>query len=173
MFQIDLQSLQVFSSIDEFTDPICSCEGDDGFFSPANCDGFAPGGEYIDPNGLCIGIAPAAEYGEPPKLLDAQGCGASFWSNNISADPSIASIESASTVWPAGYQPDYYYEDMFQTKLIQTSSVLAENEEQIDEKIKIKVDEVEKEQEKIEKSEDKLEEKIEKNGPKLADNDKK
>lgn len=114
VFPIDLQSYQIFNSFDEFTDPVCTCFVD-GEFSQENCQGFSNG--YIDPNMLCTSVAGIQEYGDPVKEVEAQGCGVGFWKNNPGSN-NLATIESENTsVWPLGYQPDYYYNDMFQTTI--------------------------------------------------------
>ncbi len=114
VFSIDLQSFQFLGSIDEFTSPVCTCAGDDGLFSMENCQQFM--GDYSDPNMLCVWEAGIEEYGDPPS--SAQGCGVGFWKNNAGSSE-LSVIESESdTMWPPGYQPDYYYNDMFHTTIL-------------------------------------------------------
>jgi len=118
MFIIDLQPYQIFNSFDQFTDPICTCLGDDGLYSQENCQGFANG--FSDPNQLCTAVAGLDEYGRPPAILSAQGCGVGFWKNNLDSnrDSNLAGIESENTlIWPEGYQPNYYFNDMFHTTI--------------------------------------------------------
>jgi hypothetical protein len=124
MFSIDLQPYMIFNSFDEFTDPICTCQGldEEGHpeYTQENCEGFSNG--FSDPNQLCTAVAGLDEYGKPSPILSAQGCGVGFWKNNLDSniDSNIAGIESENTaVWPAGYQPDYYFNDMFQTTISQ------------------------------------------------------
>jgi len=119
VFSIDLQSFQVLGSIDEFTSPVCTCAGDDGLFSMENCQQFM--GDYSDPNMLCVWEAGIEEYGDPPS--SAQGCDVEFWKNNAGTFESAIIESDSDTDWPPGYQPDYYYNDMFHTTIL----VLPEN----------------------------------------------
>jgi hypothetical protein len=106
-FFIDIQPLGLFSTLDELPGSICSCADSEGNFSPENCDQFM--GDYSDsPDAVCQQLAPLEDYGDPP--LQTQGCSADFWqSGEIGTDPS--------SVWPAGYSPDYYYNEMFQVTI--------------------------------------------------------
>ncbi len=114
VFEIELQNYKIFNSFSEFDNPTCSCLGDDGTFSQENCQAFSNG--FSDPNNLCTSVAEPGEYGDPVKILSAQGCGVGFWKNNL--DSGLASIQSENTqVWPEGYQPDYYFNDMFHTTI--------------------------------------------------------
>jgi len=114
VFEIELQKYKIFNSFSEFDNPTCSCLGDDGTFSQENCQAFSNG--FSDPNNLCTSVAEPGEYGDPVKILSAQGCGVGFWKNNL--DSGLASIQSENTlVWPEGYQPDYYFNDMFHTTI--------------------------------------------------------
>ena len=114
VFSIDLQSFQILGSIDEFTSPVCTCAGDDGLYSMENCQQFM--GDYSDPNMLCTSVAGPEEYGSPRELVIGQGCGVGFWKNLPVSN--LAAIESeSSSVWPEGYQPEFYFNDMFLTTI--------------------------------------------------------
>ena len=114
VFTIDLQSYMIFNSFDEFTDPICSCQGIDGEYSPENCQGFSNG--FSDPNMLCTAVAVPGEYGSSKDVVSAQGCGVGFWKNHLVSNLAVTESESSS-VWPEGYQPEFYFNDMFLTTI--------------------------------------------------------
>jgi len=114
---IEVQDLADFATLSELPDSVCSCPDVNGVFSPSNCEDFT--GEIKDPNGLCKEIAPFVDYGSP--TLGGQGCGVGFWAAQTS--PGTLS----STVWPSGYEPDYYYNDMFHTTLELSTLGLGDN----------------------------------------------
>ena len=108
LITLDIQPFGIFGSLSEpeLEGSKCSCNDGNGNYDPANCQDF--GGIYTDTNGVCVGIAPAQDYGIPPS--EDQGCSATFWAAN--AD-SVVSVP----VWPLGYGPDNYYNQMFQTTI--------------------------------------------------------
>ncbi|MCZ6582500.1 MAG: hypothetical protein O6761_04935 [Thaumarchaeota archaeon] len=114
---IEVQDLADFATLSELPDSVCSCPDVNGDFSPLNCEDFT--GEIKDPNGLCKEIAPFENYGSP--TLGGKGCGVDFWAAQTS--PGTLS----STVWPSGYEPDYYYNDMFHTTLELSTLGLGDN----------------------------------------------
>ncbi len=106
MIFLQIQPLGVFDSLDELPGSICSCADANGEFSPLNCEQFL--GDFSDsPDMKCEAIAPGA-YGNPP--LPTQGCSVGFWMSH--ADVSIYP-----SVWPAGYSPGYYFNEMFQVNM--------------------------------------------------------
>ena len=111
-FLIDIQPLGLFASLDELPGSSCSCADSEGNFSPENCEQFM--GDYTDsPEMVCEELALALNggmeiYGDIP--LETQGCNTDFWQS--SSDGS-----ETSTVWPAGYSPNYYFNDMFQVSI--------------------------------------------------------
>lgn len=115
LITLDLQPFGIFASLTEMPDSTCSCQGDDGSFSPANCEGFT--GEYVDTNLVCTGLTPIASYGIPAS--DSQGCSAGFWTANADDE----------SVWPAGYSPNFYYNSMFQTTVELSELSLTDNQE--------------------------------------------
>jgi len=117
VFSIDLQTFQLIGSIAEFDSPVCTCAGADGLFSMENCQQFM--GDYSDPNMLCVWEAGIEEYGDPPS--SAQGCDVAFWKNNAGTFDSNIIESDSDTDWPPGYQPDYYYNDMFHTTILTQS----------------------------------------------------
>jgi len=130
VFSIDLQSFQVLGSIDEFTSPVCTCAGDDGLYSMENCQQFM--GDYSDPNMLCVWEAGIEEYGDPPS--SAQGCDVEFWKNNAGTFESAIIESDSDTDWPPGYQPDYYYNDMFHTTILALPENVIDDEQKKDSK---------------------------------------
>jgi len=118
VFTIDLQPYMIFNSFDEFADPICTCQGLDAVGNPEytqeNCQGFSNG--FSDPNMLCTAVAGLEGYGSPGDLGSAQGCGVGFWKNNRASNLATTESESSS-VWPEGYQPEFYFNDMFLTTI--------------------------------------------------------
>jgi len=126
IFSIGLQPFQVFNSFSDFDNSVCTCAGDDGQFTMENCEGF-DGSPYSDPNMLCVSETAIQEYGDRAPL-SIQGCGVDFWKNNLSIS-GLATIESGNTIWPSGYQPEYYFNDMFHTTISQPQNVLVGNEE--------------------------------------------
>jgi len=118
----NVQDFQFFGSFAEFDEAVCTCEGTDGTVTKDNCQQF--GGDFTDLNSVCIlhldvGIG---DYGALPTL--DQGCSVSFWKSQ--ADES-----QVLSIWPAGYNPDDYYNDLFQTTIVSEN----ENEEEIDDKV--------------------------------------
>ena len=127
IFSIGLQPFQVFNSFSDFDNSVCTCAGDDGQFTMENCEGF-DGSPYSDPNMLCVSETAIQEYGDRAPL-SIQGCGVDFWKNNLSIS-GLATIESGNPlIWPSGYQPEYYFNDMFHTTISQPQNVLVGNEE--------------------------------------------
>jgi len=120
--KFDVQDFQFFGTFSEFDEAVCTCEGDDGTVSKENCQQF--GGDIMDPNGVCI-LHPDVDIGDYGALptLD-QGCSVSFWKSQ--ADES-----QVLSIWPAGYNPDDDYNDLFQTTIVSEN----ENEEEIDDKV--------------------------------------
>ena len=117
VFSVNLQTFQFLDSIAEFDTPVCTCAGDDGLFSMENCQQFM--GDYSDPNMLCVWEAGIEEYGDPPS--SAQGCEVEFWKNNAETLESSIVKSDSNTVWPPGYEPGYYYNDMFHTTILTQS----------------------------------------------------
>jgi len=118
----DVQDYQFFGSFAEFDEAVCTCEGNDGTVSKENCQQFGADMSFTDLNGVCV-LHPAVDIGDYGVLptLD-QGCGVGFWKSN--ADES-----QVLSIWPAGYNPDDYYNDMFKTTIVSED----ENEEEDDE----------------------------------------
>ena len=105
----DVQDFQFFGSFTEFEEAVCTCEGDDGTVSKENCEQFA--GDISDLNGVCV-LHPDVDiedYGVLPTL--DQGCGVAFWMSNADESQVIS-------IWPAGYNPDDYYNDLFKTTIV-------------------------------------------------------
>jgi len=116
----DVQDFQFFGSFAEFDEAVCICKADDGTVSKENCQQF--GGDIKDPNGVCI-IHPdvdITDYGILPT--NDQGCSVSFWKSH--ADES-----QVLSIWPTGFNPDDYYNDLFKTTIVSED----ENEEEDDE----------------------------------------
>lgn len=114
-FVVDLQPFQIFNSFAEFDDPICTCEDDEGgTFTQLNCNAF-DNMPFGDPNDLCTGISGITGYGSPGEIISAQGCGVDFWKNGPLAVPS--ELDSDYIMWPEGYSPDYYFNDIFHTTI--------------------------------------------------------
>ena len=126
IFSIGLQPFQVFNSLSGFSNSVCTCAGEDGLFTMENCEGF-DGSPYSDPNMLCVSETAIQEYGDRAPL-SIQGCGVDFWKNNLQTS-GLATVESVNTIWPSGYQPEYYFNDMFHTTISQPQNVLVGNEE--------------------------------------------
>jgi len=165
VFTIDLQPYMIFNSFDEFADPICTCQGLDAVGNPEytqeNCQGFSNG--FSDPNMLCTAVAGLEGYGSPGDLGFAQGCGVGFWKNNRASNLATTESESSS-VWPEGYQPEFYFNDMFLTTInlpqnepdVEISKI-AKNENDKDKKYDVKDDDDvlrEKSSEKIAKNDE-------------------
>ena len=115
----DVQDFQFFGSFAEFDEAVCICKADDGTVSKENCQQF--GGDIKDPNGVCI-IHPdvdITDYGILPT--NDQGCSVSFWKSH--ADES-----QVLSIWPTGFNPDDYYNDLFKTTIVSED----ENEEEED-----------------------------------------
>jgi len=105
---LNLQDFQFFGSFADFDEAFCTCEGDDGTFSKENCEQF--GGDITDINGVCV-LHPDVNLGDYGILpTNDQGCGVGFWNSNAD-EPQFLSI------WPAGYKPNYYYNDLFKTTI--------------------------------------------------------
>ena len=108
MIFLQIQPLGMFSSLDELPGSICSCADSNGEFSPLNCERFL--GDYSDsPDMKCEAIALNGifSYGDPPLLT--QGCNVDFWKSHVNT--------ASQSVWPAGYSPDYYFNEMFQVNM--------------------------------------------------------
>ena len=108
MIFLQIQPLGMFSSLDELPGSICSCADSNGEFSPLNCERFL--GDYSDsPDMKCEAIALNGifSYGNPPLLT--QGCNVDFWKSHVNT--------ASQSVWPAGYSPDYYFNEMFQVNM--------------------------------------------------------
>ena len=134
-FVVDLQPFQIFNSFAEFDNPQCACANTEGEFSQANCNGF-DGAPYSDPNDTCTSVSSITEYGSPGKILSAQGCGVGFWKNSQFRES--FDLDSSNIVWPEGYNPDYYFNDIFQTTIGQPQGFvkvdeagLSENEDSV------------------------------------------
>ena len=113
----DVQDFQFFGSFAEFDEAVCICKADDGTVSKENCQQF--GGDIKDPNGVCI-IHPdvdITDYGILPT--NDQGCSVSFWKSH--ADES-----QVLSIWPTGFNPDDYYNDLFKITIVSED----ENEEE-------------------------------------------
>ena len=103
---LNVQDFKLFDSMTDFDEAVCTCEGEDGSISKENCQQFA--GDITDLNGVCI-LHPDADiedYGELPIADEA--CGVGFWKSK-------AFESEVLSIWPAGYTPDDYYNDLFQT----------------------------------------------------------
>jgi len=147
----DVQDFQFFGSFTEFEEAVCTCEGDDGTVSKENCEQFA--GDITDINGVCV-LHPDVDIGDygvlPP--LD-QGCGVSFWISN--ADES-----QVLSIWPAGYNPDDSYNDLFKTTIVSENENKDKDEDKVRDEDKLNQkdkDEV-KDEDKV-RDEDKLNQK--------------
>jgi len=106
MIFLQIQPLGMFASLDELPGSICSCADANGEFSPLNCEQFL--GDFSDsPDMKCEAIAPGA-YGNPPLLT--QGCSVDFWMSHVTTS-------QGRSVWPTGYSPGYYYNEMFQVNM--------------------------------------------------------
>jgi len=106
MIFLQIQPLGMFASLDELPGSICSCADASGEFSPLNCEQFL--GDFSDsPDMKCEAIAPGA-YGNPPLLT--QGCSVDFWMSHGSTSQGLS-------VWPTGYSPGYYFNEMFQVNM--------------------------------------------------------
>ena len=122
IFLIDIQPLGLFASLDELPGSSCSCANSEGIFSPENCNQFME--DFTDsPEMVCDELALALNggtemYGDIP--LETQGCNADFWLNN-KFDP------ASSSVWPPGYSPKYYFNEIFQVSI--TLPVQEDNKE--------------------------------------------
>lgn len=122
----------------EFSEVHCACRDPDnpqGAFDPGFCDitwivnpsgpdGIkgteddvpgVPDPNSLGPSGnmLCTWEASATAYGE--LLAFDEGCSGNYWLKT--SDPS-----STDYSWPAGFQPDYSYEDIFGIKLVNSDS---------------------------------------------------
>ena len=106
LIALDIQPFGIFGSLSELDGSKCSCKDVNGNYDPANCQKFM--GIYTDPNGVCVGIAPNVDYGNPPS--ENQGCSASFWAANAETVGNLS-------VWPTGYSPNNYYNQMFQATI--------------------------------------------------------
>jgi len=106
MIFLQIQPLGMFASLDELPGSICSCADANGEFSPLNCEQFL--GDFSDsPDMKCEAIAPGA-YGNPPLLTE--GCSVDFWMSHVTTS-------QGRSVWPTGYSPGYYFNDMFQVNM--------------------------------------------------------
>ena len=106
MIFLQIQPLGMFASLDELPGSICSCADANGEFSPLNCEQFL--GDFSDsPDMKCEAIAPGA-YGNPP--LPTQGCSVDFWMSHVTTS-------QGRSVWPTGYSPGYYFNEMFQVNM--------------------------------------------------------
>jgi len=124
MIVLNIQPLGIFASLDELPGSICTCEGEDGTFSPLFCEQFA--GIYSDSSEMkCEKIAPNGilSYGDPP--LAAGGCSVDFWKSHADA-------EKYPSVWTTGYSPDYYFNDMFQVNIKLPDEVDDEKENDVE-----------------------------------------
>jgi len=118
----DVQDFQFFGSFTEFEEAVCTCEGDDGTVSKENCEQFA--GDITDINGVCV-LHPDVDIGDYGVLptLD-QGCGVAFWISN--ADES-----QVLSIWPAGYNPDDSYNDLFKTTIVSENENKDKDEDKV------------------------------------------
>ena len=106
MIFLQIQPLGMFASLDELPGSICSCADANGEFSPLNCEQFL--GDFSDsPDMKCEAIAPGA-YGNPPLLTE--GCSVDFWMSHVTTS-------QGRSVWPTGYSPGYYFNEMFQVNM--------------------------------------------------------
>lgn len=135
VFSIDLQPFKVFTTIPDFDQPACECAGSDGTFSMTNCNAF-DGNPYTDPNMLCQWEVGIESYGEPSS--SDESCEAVFWSKSATESNSIVTIEPSihTDVWPPGYNPDYFYEDMFHITLVNIPENIPEEKDDKDHKSK-------------------------------------
>jgi len=104
----NVQDFQFFGSFTNFDEAVCACEAADGSVSKENCEQFA--GDFADLNDVCI-LHPDVDiedYGVVPAAN--QGCSVGFWISN--ADESQLLV-----TWPAGYNPDDNYNDLFGTTI--------------------------------------------------------
>jgi len=146
---VQVQDLADFATLSEMPDSKCVCPNADGsIFGSEFCEDFTgeikdpPRGELVD--GLCKTIAPNADYGSP--TLGVQGCGVGFWITQT------GDRASPSDVWPSGYVPDYYYNDMFHTTFELSTFGLNDNKVIDDDKVRSD-SEVTAESEDVEESE--------------------
>ena len=109
MIFLQIQPLGMFASLDELPGSICSCADANGEFSPLNCEQFL--GDFSDsPDMKCEAIAPDGilSYGNLP--LPTQGCSVDFWMSHVTTS-------QGRSVWPTGYSPGYYFNEMFQVNM--------------------------------------------------------
>ncbi len=120
----DVQDYQFFGSFAEFDEAVCTCEGNDGTVSKENCQQFGADMSFTDLNGVCV-LHPAVDIGDYGVLhtLD-QGCGVGFWKSQ--ADES-----QVLSIWPAGYNPDDYYNDLFQTTIVSENENKDKDEDKV------------------------------------------
>ena len=133
VFSIDLQPFKVFTTVPDFDQPACECAGSDGTFSMTNCNAF-DGNPYTDPNMLCQWEVGIESYGEPSS--SDESCEAVFWSKSATESNSIVTSEPSihTDVWPPGYNPDYFYEDMFHITLVNIPENIPEEKDDKDHK---------------------------------------
>jgi len=159
VFLIDIQPLGTFVTLDELPGSICKCANSDGTeFTSAECEQFMEGSDYTDsPEMVCQGLAlngfasiGMAIYGDPP--LETQGCNTDFWQSDVD-DAGLSSV------WPPGYSPNYYFNEMFQVNMKlpdEVDNVIAKNDEKENNGEKVK-DETGRDSTSIETVEESLE----------------
>ena len=111
MIFLQIQPLGMFASLDELPGSICSCADASGEFSPLNCQQFAENGIFSDNTEMrCEALAPGgySDYGVIPSA--AAGCSVDFWMSHVSTS-------QGRSVWPTGYSPGHYFNEMFQVNM--------------------------------------------------------
>ena len=117
---VEVQNLGVFGSITEIAgdpdDPddgsiICVCQDPNNpqDFSAANCQ-FGVGDPHHDADMICHWETNTDEYAGDPQGDFGEGCDVLFWKQYNTSGP-------LPDEWPAGFEPDYYYNDIFQTNI--------------------------------------------------------
>ena len=159
MIFLQIQNVGIFATLDELPGSICKCANSDGTeFTSAECEQFMEGSDYTDsPEKICQGLAlngfatiGMAIYGDPP--LETQGCNADFWQSGVD-DAGLSSV------WPPGYSPNYYFNEMFQVTMKlpdEVDNVIAKNDQKENNGEKVK-DETGRDSTSIETVEESLE----------------
>ena len=154
VFSIDLQPFKVFTTVPDFDQPACECAGSDGTFSMTNCNAF-DANPYTDPNMVCQWEVGIESYGEPSS--SDESCEAVFWSKSATESNSIVTSQPSThtDLWPPGYNPDYFYEDMFHITLVNIpENIPEEKDNKINKNDIIRDDDSDEEDEKEDKSKD-------------------
>lgn len=131
---LDLQQLGAFEGISEFNKFDCLCEqdpadvapGEDPTFSMDNCDLDPNSPGYIGDMGamVCSWETHESEYGAAliENYWEGEGCDAKYWDANRDA-------------WPAGMDPDLFYNPLFSTELAIYRILVTADEEVTDESL--------------------------------------